>query len=164
MHTRSTYSALRLFTWIINVYGGMKLRKANRPVLFDHRRVNRVLSVPFRIDSNRTIFQSRLDEIHRVSIESTIDANHSRFLLFNRTCDTCTFREDKDRRVHTTSRSLPALSSLESSETVTIILYNRYNSNASYGTVYATQREEGNRIEKRGVSIRKTLFTVASIK
>lgn len=63
-----------------------------------------------------------------------------------------------------------ALSLLESSQTVTIILYNRYNSNASYVTVVGRRREKIQRARvevthiKREVLIRKTVFTIVSIK
>ena len=74
--------------------------------------------------------------------------------------------------MHTESRSLRTLSPLESSQTVMIILYNRYNGNASYqrARVYGDDRGKGKgglekkkkmkRERERVVSIRKTLFTI----
>lgn len=158
VHMRSAYSMLCLFTLIIRAIWNYKnLYSKYIPIyktIFYHfsRKSIPIESIFYTIRYDSINFSRILDKPCKpFRFPCSIVANTYRFA------------KDKDRRVYIQQVVSCMVSSLESSETVTIILYNRYNSNASYAIVARRQREEGRRVKERSVLIRKTLFTIASI-
>lgn len=132
VHTRSAVvlsGGFRLFTWITMI-----------PALFE------ILDVSKRFQSDEQISRDWRDLSFENTTTNTDPFGSVVLACTIRNRDTSNvFCNDKDRRVHTESRSLRTLSPLESSQTVMIILYNRYNGNASYqrARVYGDDRGKG---------------------